>query len=56
MKAIGFDLGKTLIHCAGLPLNWQSLYRQALTRVAEACGHPITEAAILREWNAASSP
>lgn len=45
-KAIGFDLGETLIHYAGLPLNWQGLYGQALTRVAEACGHPITEADI----------
>ena len=43
LKAIGFDLGETLIHYAGLPLNWQGLYEQALTRVAEACGHPITE-------------
>lgn len=45
-KAVGFDLGETLIHYMGLPLNWQGLYGQALTRVAEACGHPITEADI----------
>ena len=61
-KAIGFDLGETLIHYAGLPLNWQSLYGQALKRVAEACGHPITEAditlgeAILGRYNTRLHP
>lgn len=45
-KAIGFDLGETMIHYAGLPLNWQDLYPQALARVAEACGHTKTEADI----------
>lgn len=45
-QAIGFDLGETLIQYVGLPLNWQGLYGQALTRVAEACGHPVTEADI----------
>ena len=62
LKAIGFDLGETLIHYAGLPLNWQSLYGQALKRVAEACGHPITEAdirvgeAILGRYNTRLHP
>jgi len=62
LKAIGFDLGETLIHYAGLPLNWQGLYGQALTRVAEACGHPIIEAdigsgaAILGRYNTRLHP
>jgi len=62
IKVVGFDLGETLIHYAGLPLNWQGLYGQALTRVAEACGHPITEAditlgeAILGRYNTRQHP
>jgi len=36
-RAVGFDLGETLMQYAGIPLNWQSLYRQALTRVWQAC-------------------
>ena len=43
LRAIGFDLGETLVHYAGLPLNWQSLYPQALARVAEVCGHNVTK-------------
>ncbi len=43
-KAIGFDLGETLIHYVGLPLNWQALYPEALARVSEACSHPVTDA------------
>lgn len=35
-RAIGFDLGETLITYADAPLNWTSLYRDALTRVAGA--------------------
>jgi|GEM_PF-4760658 len=29
-KAVSFDLGETLIHYVGLPLNWQGLYGQTL--------------------------
>ena len=47
-NAFGFDLGETLVHYAGLPLNWQSLYPQALARVAEVCAHPMTEADLQR--------
>ena len=43
-KAVGFDLGETLVHYEGLPLNWRGLYGQALARVAEACAHPISDA------------
>ena len=61
-KAVAFDLGETLIYYMGLPLNWQSLYGQALVRVAEACGHPVTEAdiglgeAILGRYNTRLHP
>ncbi len=36
-RAIGFDLGETLIHYEGVPLNWQSLYQEALAQVAKIC-------------------
>jgi putative hydrolase of the HAD superfamily len=36
-QAIGFDLGETLIHYQGVPLNWQSLYQEALASVAQSC-------------------
>jgi len=42
--AVGFDLGETLTHYAGLPLSWHTLYRAALARVAEACSRPLTDA------------
>jgi putative hydrolase of the HAD superfamily len=42
-KAIGFDLGETLIYYASLPLNWQGIYPQALAHVAAVCSHNITE-------------
>lgn len=35
-RAIGFDLGETLLTYAEAPLNWASLYRPALTEVAAA--------------------
>lgn len=35
IDAVGFDLGETLTHYAGVPLNWQCLYGQALARVWE---------------------
>ena len=37
-RAVGFDLGETLFTYAATPLNWASLYRSALTRVADECG------------------
>jgi putative hydrolase of the HAD superfamily len=39
-QAIGFDLGETLIHYQGVPLNWQSLYHEALAHVAKSCDYP----------------
>jgi hypothetical protein len=35
MKAIGFDLGNTLISYENFPLNWQSFYADALRKVLE---------------------
>jgi putative hydrolase of the HAD superfamily len=38
VRAIGFDLGETLIFYQGTPLSWVALYPDALGRVAEVCG------------------
>lgn len=38
IRAIGFDLGETLIYNKGIPLSWQGLYRQALSAVSVCCG------------------
>lgn len=37
IKAVGFDLGDTLIEYKDVPLSWQDLYLDALRKVAEAC-------------------
>lgn len=37
-RAIGFDLGDTLLAYRGVPLNWASLYDEALRAVAVRCG------------------
>src|SRR4051794_17264983 len=36
-KAVGFDLGETLLFYEGTPLNWAALYPGALEAVAKAC-------------------
>lgn len=46
MKAIGFDLGETLIYYPNVPLSWSSLYRKAIINTAEMCGFPIDESGI----------
>lgn len=57
VKAVGFDLGDTLLFYRGIPLSWESLYAQALSSVAKACGTaPTAEQllaaeAILRRYN-----
>lgn len=33
MKAVGFDLGDTLIYYPNVPLSWKTLYREALIKV-----------------------
>lgn len=45
-QAVGFDLGETLIHYQGVPLNWQSLYREALAQVARSCDYQGSEEAL----------
>src|SRR5262245_11304630 len=37
IRAIGFDLGDTLLHYRDVPLNWTALYPAALSAVAAAC-------------------
>jgi len=43
IRAIGFDLGETLIYFDGVPLSWQAFYREALVGIADACGLRPTE-------------
>lgn len=50
-SAIGFDLGETLLTYAEAPLNWVTLYRPALMKVASALETVVTETQI----NAAES-
>jgi len=38
MRAVGFDLGNTLISYDKFPLNWQSLYIEALNKVLTSLG------------------
>lgn len=38
IRAAGFDLGDTLLFYRDTPLNWASLYPEALAAVATACG------------------
>jgi len=57
MKAIGFDLGDTLVYYEGTPLNWRSLYAEALRFMASRLGlepsaHQIAAgAAVLELYN-----
>jgi putative hydrolase of the HAD superfamily len=37
MKAIGFDLGRTLVGYENIPLSWESLYEDALRNVLVKC-------------------
>lgn len=43
IRAVGFDLGDTLIYYPGVPLNWLSLYRGALVNIGRVCGVELTE-------------
>jgi putative hydrolase of the HAD superfamily len=47
MKAIGFDLGETLVFYHGTPLSWSSAYRDALDGVATRCGISPTPEQVL---------
>lgn len=61
-RAIGFDLGDTLLAYRGVPLNWASLYDEALRAVAVRCGAvPTAEGfasarAILSRFNTRLTP
>ena len=61
-RAIGFDVGDTLLHYADTPLDWSSHYVDALSAVASACRMtPSTQqlaaaCAVLRGYNTRVSP
>lgn len=48
IRAIGFDLGDTLLYYRDTPLNWVALYPDALTAVAKSCQAQPTAAQIAR--------
>jgi putative hydrolase of the HAD superfamily len=62
IRAIGFDLGDTLLTYAGVPLDWSINYRNALERVAGKLGvtpdsHGYEEAtSILLRYNTRRNP
>lgn len=62
IRAIGFDFGETLATYRDTPLNWASLYRPALDRVATALGLTPSETAfaraeeVLRQFNTRLNP
>lgn len=43
IRAVGFDLGDTLIEYKDVPLNWQVFYSKALSIVADICGARLAE-------------
>lgn len=43
MKAVGFDLGDTLIYYENVPLSWKNLYRSALIEIMQAMQIRFTE-------------
>lgn len=62
MRAIGFDLGNTLVEYAGVPLNWEKHYPAALRELAACLGTMPTGAeidaasAVLRRFNTRLNP
>ena len=62
LHAVGFDLGETLVHSPGVPLDWSPLYRDALQVTASACGLVATDAqlasgeGVLRGYNTRLNP
>jgi putative hydrolase of the HAD superfamily len=42
-RAVGFDLGDTLIEYEGVRQDWQHRYPEALAAIAAACGHSPSE-------------
>ena len=61
-RAIGFDLGDTLLFYDGIPLNWAEHYPAALAAVAQACGASPNESErraaqdILLRYNTRANP
>jgi putative hydrolase of the HAD superfamily len=62
LRAVGFDLGDTLIFYDGTPLNWSAQYPEALRVTAAACGvsvkpDQLTEAGkLLASYNTRLAP
>lgn len=42
-RAVGLDLGQTLMRYEGVPMSWQALYPQALRAACEAAGIPAED-------------
>ena len=61
-KAIGFDLGDTLLLYEGVSERWSPSYREALGRAASACGREIGKpeadraVAVLERYNTRLAP
>ncbi len=43
MKAIGFDLGRTLVGDENIPLSWKSLYKEALIDALHRCNSNVDD-------------
>lgn len=62
MKAIGFDLGETLIYYRDTPLSWKALYPEALSFMSSGCDYVPTSnciekaSLILEEFNTRLNP
>lgn len=47
IKAIGFDLGRTLVEDESVPLSWKSLYKDALSEALIKCNADISDNKII---------
>lgn len=47
MKAIGFDLGRTLVGDENIPLCWKSLYKEALINALYKCNGEVNDNKII---------
>jgi putative hydrolase of the HAD superfamily len=43
MKAVGFDLGRTLVGYENIPLSWKSLYKEALIDTLHRCNSNVDD-------------
>lgn len=61
-KALGFDLGDTLVEYEGVPLSWEPQYPEAIARLAKVAGISPTDQqlvagiAVLRKYNTRLTP